>query len=890
MLWILRLLAPAQGVKRQNLRQSLPLGAFALLTGLICFQTIPLPFFLLRLCSPTTYHVYEMSLSGWPRQIFYDRLQLTPVRVTAQLSRRSDPAVSLVSAVNLISSGRDVRTDLRLNLTKPEISFAGRNRLPSFARHRPISLSASSTLSALWKLLAYATLFFVIVAYPCDIQDLDRDRTARLVRFLPVLILISGTLIAAIGVVQRLTWNGKILWMIVPDDWGAPRIGIFPRASGPFANSDHFANFLAMVLPLALAAVFFPTSISSKARRIPMQMLGVLGVFTLCAAILLSFSRAGLVAAGLGVTVLCWLVTPLHPGQHFFRLRPSGARALALLIPVGLGLLTLMFVGPVGRNQADARFNESLRQSSDLLARNTLWIDSLKMARDFPFLGVGLGSWPEIFPRYERPPYSKTSFVREPENDYVELLTEGGIFGAGLTAWILVGLAGTLWRGFQAVPARRLPLFSAASAGIVAMVFHEFFDFSFHVPANALLAIMLLGLAVRLCLANVENCSPAEPTPRAGVITGISVLCLLGAGLFWVRPATYAPDEPASLADALRAISAHPARAYLHLSLIRLARPALTPQEVAKELRATLWLEPTNPYARDLYASILMQEGDLRNGLNEITRSIYYSPDPSTHPYLAPQWIKWLVPREQKAIEDGYKASLTKKFKGAVEGLAHFYHRFSRFNEEATLYQASAEENGEDRSQYLLDAGIAYTQARELGSAEIVLRRAIDDAPEDPRPYQYLAASVFAPRKDLAAAKAVISQGIDHGADELTLTFALADAAAVAGAKTEQNAALAKALALRPGSYDVAMRVGSSYLSLGNCERAASALLNATEVDSDSAKAFYMLGTAQEQCYQFANAAGSYERAIEIDPSNAQFRRQLENFRQRVVQNRSSSN
>ena len=170
------------------------------------------------------------------------------------------------------------------------------------------------------------------------------------------------------------------------------------------------------------------------------------------------------------------------------------------------------------------------------------------------------------------------------------------------------------------------------------------------------------------------------------------------------------------------------------------------------------------------------------------------------------------------------------------------------------------------------------------------MRKAIDDAPEDPRPYQYLASSVFATRKDLAAAKAVISQGIEHGADELTLTFALADAAAIAGAKTERNAALAKALALRPGSYDVAMRVGSSYLNVGDCEKAASALLNATQIDPDSGEAFYLLGMAQEQCYQFANAADAYEQAVEIEPTNAQFRRQLENFRQRVVQNRFSSN
>src|SRR6266516_2980729 len=54
--------------------------------------------------------------------------------------------------------------------------------------------------------------------------------------------------------------------------------------------------------------------------------------------------------------------------------------------------------------------------------------DSLGMLREFALFGVGLGSWPELFPRYQTPPWSSL-FYREAHNDYIELLAETGLVG-----------------------------------------------------------------------------------------------------------------------------------------------------------------------------------------------------------------------------------------------------------------------------------------------------------------------------------------------------------------------------------------------------------------------------------------------------------------------------
>jgi cytochrome c-type biogenesis protein CcmH/NrfG len=57
------------------------------------------------------------------------------------------------------------------------------------------------------------------------------------------------------------------------------------------------------------------------------------------------------------------------------------------------------------------------------------------------------------------------------------------------------------------------------------------------------------------------------------------------------------------------------------------------------------------------------------------------------------------------------------------------------------------------QAQFLLEAGAAYARADETARAAAAFKAAAEIEPANPRPYEYLATQVFAPRKDLAAAK-----------------------------------------------------------------------------------------------------------------------------------------
>jgi tetratricopeptide (TPR) repeat protein len=320
-----------------------------------------------------------------------------------------------------------------------------------------------------------------------------------------------------------------------------------------------------------------------------------------------------------------------------------------------------------------------------------------------------------------------------------------------------------------------------------------------------------------------------------------------------------------------------------------LAQDYTTPADWLRELESALWLDPLDPYTRDLYAGVLESEGREEEGLQEITRSVSFAPSRAVHLYLYDRWIPTLSDQKKKAIEDGFRTALASGYEGAVEGLGSFYAALDRFSEEGKLYEEAAlrEQEEERQVRYLLSAGLAYARAEDLEKAETLLRQVTQLTPQDPRAYQYLAARVFAAKEDVASAKAVVSEGKKRGADAFALSLSLAEAAQKAGDLQETKAALQEALTLQPSSFDANFRLGLLYLQENNFDRAALALRKVTKLRPDAASAFYYLGVAEERRYQFSAAQQAYARAVELAPDNSGFQERYQAFQRKVAQKKS---
>src|SRR5262249_41157835 len=150
------------------------------------------------------------------------------------------------------------------------------------------------TLGCLIKLLAYAGLFFVIVLYPFR-QSERHSAQDRLYSCVLMAMLVSGLLVAAIGILERAFWNGKILWIFIPYDWAGP-LDHLQRASGPFVSPDHFSSYLNLVLPVAIAAMLFPTALTRRNRE-AFRVFCAAATLVISIAVMMSLSRAGWLGA-----------------------------------------------------------------------------------------------------------------------------------------------------------------------------------------------------------------------------------------------------------------------------------------------------------------------------------------------------------------------------------------------------------------------------------------------------------------------------------------------------------------------------------------------------------------------------------------------------------------
>jgi tetratricopeptide (TPR) repeat protein len=144
-------------------------------------------------------------------------------------------------------------------------------------------------------------------------------------------------------------------------------------------------------------------------------------------------------------------------------------------------------------------------------------------------MGSGPGTFGAVYPAYKTGP--DPVFYEHAHNDYVQAMAETGIVGFGLS----VGMVGILF-GFVIAGgrARRNPrvkgLLLGVVTGLVGILLHGLYDFNFHIPANAFLCVVLMGMAWNLARPDRSE-APNEPVigrrRPAAAVAGLAVIGLL---------------------------------------------------------------------------------------------------------------------------------------------------------------------------------------------------------------------------------------------------------------------------------------------------------------------------------------------------------------------------
>src|SRR5262249_14945653 len=95
-------------------------------------------------------------------------------------------------------------------------------------------------------------------------------------------LLIFAFLVSGFGILQHLTFNGKLYW------FREMRYGGIPF--GPYVNRNHFASFAELVIPMSLVPL-----VLGRVRRERLAIVGILAIIPL-AATMLSASRGGIIS------------------------------------------------------------------------------------------------------------------------------------------------------------------------------------------------------------------------------------------------------------------------------------------------------------------------------------------------------------------------------------------------------------------------------------------------------------------------------------------------------------------------------------------------------------------------------------------------------------------
>jgi O-antigen ligase len=322
----------------------------------------------------------------------------------------------------------------------------------------------------------------------------------------------GGVLVAVYGLLARVLFHDKLYGLLT-----VPTLAPF----GPFVSKNHFAGYVEMA---ACLAVGLATGLADEAKRGPGRLLGWLDspraarvVFAggaagvLALAVPVSLSRGGTVslAAGLVAFVLVRIAT---------RRRAEGSRralavAGAALLVAGVGLALVL--PPEARSRVTT-LTRTQGGGPDPF-RLGVWRDALRLAASSPLVGSGLGAFEDALPPFKTG--AGDLRVEHAENDYVELLAEGGV-AAGALAGLLIAAA--LVGGLRSVrdePHRAAQgIRAGALAGVAALLVHSAFDFNLRIPSNALLFVLLVAIVLRPGprVDEPPGAEPRRPRSRSG--------------------------------------------------------------------------------------------------------------------------------------------------------------------------------------------------------------------------------------------------------------------------------------------------------------------------------------------------------------------------------------
>jgi O-antigen ligase len=256
----------------------------------------------------------------------------------------------------------------------------------------------------------------------------------------------------------------------------------------PFINRNDFAGWMVMAIPLTLGyAVARFQSRHSAGEPFDAEsaldnkgLLLILSLFAMTAGLLASLSRSGI--GGLAAALLVFIL--------LVRERMTRAQTAWMLT----SLLAMVALAAMYTNMDALSNRMSGVVSEGMAGRLSIWRQTWPMVRDFFPAGSGVGTYQRVMVLYQTT--SHLFYISHADNEYLQVLAEGGALLGVPFAIALVAGAAAAWRGLHN---DRTPLFcmrAGAACGMIGFAVQNVWEMTLRVPANAALLAILAAVAL----------------------------------------------------------------------------------------------------------------------------------------------------------------------------------------------------------------------------------------------------------------------------------------------------------------------------------------------------------------------------------------------------------
>ena len=326
----------------------------------------------------------------------------------------------------------------------------------------------------------YFSIVFICLVHIKSLDDLD-----RIVRML----LFSILVVCVYGVIQWIDVNyyppGSVSLGIDKFIW---RHGFGHRIFSTFGNPNFFSNFLVLMFPI----VFFMFYHKKSLYTFVLLCLLVVNIF---------FTDSKGPIVGLIAELICILFISLR-----FILMNKKLKMFILGISVAIILILGSYVF----------YKVTLGGAMQSFSfRIFTWLSTVEMVEEKPWFGYGLGTFWLLYPAYRRPAIfhlegAHNTESDHPENEHLEVLSDGGIVGFGIWIWMILFLFFVGYRFLVKLSTtdtfhlkgsysyRVFFYFSGFLVGVVGVLAHNITDVSLRFVSSGIFFWMFFGFIIAI--------------------------------------------------------------------------------------------------------------------------------------------------------------------------------------------------------------------------------------------------------------------------------------------------------------------------------------------------------------------------------------------------------